>query len=52
MKDLHAQIRDQQRAAGTRVLRVPHALGFLDPPPSNHQPGPTSCEPHPQPTSA
>jgi len=31
---LHAfrdQIIDQQRAAGVRVIKPPHALGFLDP---------------------
>jgi fatty acid desaturase len=31
MRDLHAQIAEQQRAAGTRVIGPPHALGFLDP---------------------
>jgi fatty acid desaturase len=31
MVDLHNQIREQQRKAGTRVIQPPHALGFLDP---------------------
>jgi len=30
MKQLHAQLDDQQQAAGTRVIRLPHALGFLE----------------------
>ena len=38
MKQLHAQLADQQRAAGTRVIRLPHALGFFEglPVPSAH----------------
>jgi hypothetical protein len=24
-------LREQQRAAGVRVIKLPHALGFLDP---------------------
>jgi fatty acid desaturase len=31
MKALHAEIAERQRAAGVRVIRPPHALGFLDP---------------------
>ncbi len=31
MHELHKQIERQQAAAGTRVIRPPHALGFLDP---------------------
>lgn len=31
MKELHRQIQEDMRAAGVRVLRTPHALGFLDP---------------------
>ena len=31
MVDLHNQIREQQRKAGVRVIKPPHALGFLDP---------------------
>ncbi len=31
MKALHAQLAGQQQAAGTRVIDVPHALGFLAP---------------------
>ena len=31
MKDLQAQIADEQRRAGTRVIRPPHAFGFCDP---------------------
>jgi hypothetical protein len=31
MHELHAQIREAQRKAGVRVIRPPHALGFLDP---------------------
>jgi len=30
MQALHDQILDQQRRAGVRVIKVPHALGFLD----------------------
>ena len=31
MKLLHAQVRDAQHAAGVRVIKPPHTLGFLDP---------------------
>ncbi len=31
MAELHAAIADEQRREGTRVIRPPHALGFLDP---------------------
>ena len=31
MHAFHEQIAEQQRAAGTRVIAPPHALGFLDP---------------------
>jgi fatty acid desaturase len=31
MQALHDQIAEQQRAAGVRVIKPPHALGFLDP---------------------
>ncbi len=31
MKSLHEQIADDQRRAGVRVIRPPHAFGFLDP---------------------
>jgi fatty acid desaturase len=30
MKALHEQIADEQRAANVRVIKPPHALGFLD----------------------
>jgi hypothetical protein len=30
MQALRDQIVDQQRRAGVRVIKVPHALGFLD----------------------
>jgi hypothetical protein len=30
MQALRDQIVDQQQKAGVRVIRVPHALGFLD----------------------
>ena len=30
MKALRAQIADQQQAAGVKVIKWPHALGFLD----------------------
>jgi fatty acid desaturase len=30
MKELHRQIQDAQKAAGTRVIWPPHPLGFLD----------------------
>ena len=32
MKDLREKLKEEQRRAGTRVIRPPHALGFLDPP--------------------
>jgi hypothetical protein len=37
MQALRNQIIEQQRKAGVRVIKVPHALGFLDPdlPPHN-----------------
>jgi len=31
MVALHLQIREEQRKAGVRVIKPPHALGFLDP---------------------
>ena len=31
MKELHLEIAEKQRAAGTRVISTAHALGFLDP---------------------
>jgi fatty acid desaturase len=31
MKELREQVKEQQQAAGTRVIKPPHALGFLDP---------------------
>jgi fatty acid desaturase len=31
MHELHEKIREQQRAAKVRVIKPPHALGFLDP---------------------
>jgi len=31
MKSLHDQIEEDQRAKGVRVIKPPHALGFLDP---------------------
>ena len=31
MRELHEQIREEQREAGVRVIAPPHALGFLDP---------------------
>jgi hypothetical protein len=31
MQALRDQIIEQQRAAGVRVIKVPHALGFLEP---------------------
>lgn len=38
MKALREKILDQQRRAGTRVIKPPHALGFLDPDlPARHQ---------------
>ena len=32
MKALHNQLKDDQARAGTRVIAMPHALGFLEPP--------------------
>jgi hypothetical protein len=52
MQALRDQIVEQQRAVGVRVIKVPHALGFLDHglPPANRRRehdriefGPTSC---------
>jgi fatty acid desaturase len=39
MQALRDQIVEQQRAAGVRVIKVPHALGFLDHglPPANRR---------------
>ena len=31
MKALHDQLADAQKAAGTHVIAMPHALGFLEP---------------------
>jgi hypothetical protein len=31
MHELHEQILEEQRKAGVRVIKPPHALGFLDP---------------------
>jgi hypothetical protein len=31
MEQLHSQIAEQQRREGTRVIKPPHALAFLDP---------------------
>lgn len=31
MRDLHREIAERQKQGGTRVIRPPHALGFLDP---------------------
>jgi hypothetical protein len=31
MKDLHREIAEKQKEAGVRVIKPPHALGFLDP---------------------
>ncbi len=31
MPDFHHEIKDEQQAAGVRVINGPHALGFLDP---------------------
>jgi fatty acid desaturase len=31
MKQLHEQIQEEMRKAGTRIIRPPHALGFLEP---------------------
>jgi hypothetical protein len=31
MQALRDQIIEQQRAAGVRVIKMPHALGFLEP---------------------
>ena len=30
MHELHEQIREEQIKAGVRVIKPPHALGFLD----------------------
>ena len=31
MKTLHEQIKDEQEKAGVKVIKLPHALGFLEP---------------------
>src|SRR5947208_11784409 len=31
MREFHEKIEDEQRRAGVRVIKPPHALGFLDP---------------------
>jgi hypothetical protein len=31
MKQLHAEIADEQKRVGVRVIKPPHAFGFLDP---------------------
>jgi fatty acid desaturase len=31
MKEFHLEIKEEQRQAGVRVIKFPHALGFLDP---------------------
>jgi fatty acid desaturase len=31
MKQLHQELAEAQREAGTRVIKPPHALGFLEP---------------------
>jgi fatty acid desaturase len=31
MRELHLQIREEQKRAGVHVIKPPHALGFLDP---------------------
>jgi hypothetical protein len=31
MKNLHGQIKEEQRAKGVRVIKPPHVVGFLDP---------------------
>lgn len=31
MQELHESIKEEQKQAGVRVIRLPHALGFLDP---------------------
>jgi fatty acid desaturase len=36
MKSFHAQIREQQKAAGVRVIKPPHGLGFLAGEPEHH----------------
>lgn len=42
------QIVEQQRAAGVRVIKPPHALGFLDPDlPTRTHPESMREEPHP-----
>jgi fatty acid desaturase len=48
MQAFHDQIAEQQRAAGVRVIRPPHALGFLDPdlPPLTRS-GSMHEDPHP-----
>jgi fatty acid desaturase len=40
MKRLHEQLKDEQARAGTRVIAVPHALGFLEPLPLKSAPTP------------
>ena len=51
MQALRDQILEEQRAAGVRVIKLPHALGFLDPdlPPHSRS---GSMEEEPQPTNS
>lgn len=30
MKQLHKEIKEEQKQAGVRVIKMPHVLGFLD----------------------
>jgi hypothetical protein len=42
MQHFHEQIAEQQRREGTRVIKPPHALAFLDPTlPEKSRPLPT-----------
>ena len=48
MQAFRDQIVEQQRAAGVRVIKPPHALGFLDPDlPQRTEPGSMRGEPRP-----
>src|SRR6266566_2374877 len=51
MQAFRNQILEEQRAAGVRVIKLPHALGFLDPdlPPHSRS---GSMEEEPQPTNS
>jgi fatty acid desaturase len=47
MREFHEEIKEEQRRAGVRVIKPPHALGFLDPdlPAKSRPPAPEDSQP-------